>query len=68
MKNTNTLHCNFTGGAIISSNRAALQSKRCGMALDYGSQARNVGLKFSECAAHVDAQKSHVSGILAFQR
>lgn len=32
----------------------------------YGSVVRNGGLKFSHCAAHIDALKRHASGILAF--
>lgn len=32
------------------------------MALDYGSLARNVGLKFSECAAHMCQVYWHFKG------
>lgn len=38
------------------------------MVLVYGSVVRNVGLKFTPCAANIDAQKRHASGILAFHR
>lgn len=34
----------------------------------YGLAVRNVGLKFTQCAAPIDARKRHASGILAFHR
>lgn len=60
------IFCNFTTVEQYEIIEVHYKATEAWMGLDYGSVVRNVGLKVTQCAACIDAQKGHVSGILAF--
>lgn len=65
LQNTHLFLCNFGTVEYYEVIEQYYEATKAWMVLVYASVVRNVGLKFTQCADQIDAQKRHASGILA---